>query len=366
MVLFAWTIGVSPADAQSPSYGQAAPRPLQPDQIAPILPDGSLGPWRDFVASDAQTGGEPLAAVWDSYELDPRDYNRRSNLPREYYDVPPGSGKFCLEDPGSRLFWCDPEKQGCQRLPSCVSTTGGLIARDAPDRVFVTSFAWGVVGAPERLQIEFQYFDTYDATDCDDPGSNMIGGFVGNFLDPPPGDYITTVDMFLNGTDFDTPDTGRIGIKMTMWVDRRNGVHSERAFPLLWITKSDWADKMGQADENGFSDGHGDKNCEVGDNPDECVRGEPVCPNGDAPVGPAVLLLGEGEFGNCQYALKSDAKAKKGCATCPKKGDVYDTADECVDKFDCRVKLKVKRIDCPGGGDGFCKAIKGKRLDCRR
>ncbi len=359
-------IGSVDASARAPAVGTAAPVSLQPEKVARVFPDGTRGPWQDVTGGDVRTGDEPFAAIWDSFELDPRNYNRQANIPDEYYDVPPGSGQYCLELPGSRLFWCDPNQQGCQPLPSCVSATGGDLAADPPDRAMIVSYLWGALGNGDRLQVELQFFDTYDGDDCSDAGSNMIGGLVSYFLPPARGQYHTTVDLSRFGLDFDTPQTGRIGIRMIMWTDRDNGLHSDQAYPLLWLTKSDWAHAMGQTDENGFSDAHGDGNCELDGNPDECVRGEPACPNGDSPVGPAVLLLGEGEFGNCQYTLKRDAKAKKRCTGCPEKGDVFDTSDQCVDKFDCRVKLSVKRIDCPDGGAGFCKSIKGKRLDCRR
>ncbi len=66
----------------------------------------------------------------------------------------------------------------------------------------------------------------------------------------------------------------------------------------------------------------------------------------------------------CQYALKKNTKAKKGCNVCPQKGDLYGTGAACDDVKDCDKKVKLKQIDCPDGGPGFCKKIKGKRDTC--
>ncbi len=66
----------------------------------------------------------------------------------------------------------------------------------------------------------------------------------------------------------------------------------------------------------------------------------------------------------CQYALKKNSKPKKGCDVCPRKGDLYSTGDPCEDKKDCTKKVKIKQIDCPDGGEGICKKIKGKRDSC--
>jgi len=70
------------------------------------------------------------------------------------------------------------------------------------------------------------------------------------------------------------------------------------------------------------------------------------------------------DMGSCIYELKKDSKPKKGCGTCPKKGDLFETDSQCVDVLDCSKRHRIKRIDCPGGGDGFCKRIKGLRHSC--
>ncbi|RJP38620.1 MAG: hypothetical protein C4547_04385 [Phycisphaerales bacterium] len=83
-----------------------------------------------------------------------------------------------------------------------------------------------------------------------------------------------------------------------------------------------------------------------------------------APSDRPFVLIGTGGGGDaCQYALKKDSKAKK-CDSCPAKGDLYDSGEACEEVGDCAKKIKVKKIDCPDGGDGFCKKIKGKRDSC--
>ncbi len=80
---------------------------------------------------------------------------------------------------------------------------------------------------------------------------------------------------------------------------------------------------------------------------------------------PFVLVGTGGSSGtSCQYALKKNSKAKKGCDVCPQKGDLYSDGSACEDVKDCGKKISVKQIDCPDGGDGFCKKIKGKREEC--
>ncbi|RJP31011.1 MAG: hypothetical protein C4547_15940 [Phycisphaerales bacterium] len=80
-------------------------------------------------------------------------------------------------------------------------------------------------------------------------------------------------------------------------------------------------------------------------------------------------LQGECNFAgetNCVYVLKKKVKAKKGCGSCPKKGDEFVTEDVCEEVKDCPKKLNLKQIPCPDGGRGFCKKINGKKaVDCR-
>ncbi len=66
----------------------------------------------------------------------------------------------------------------------------------------------------------------------------------------------------------------------------------------------------------------------------------------------------------CVYTLKKNSKAKGGCTACPSKNDTYATGDACDDVKDCAKKVSLKQIDCPDGGQGTCKKIKGKRSDC--
>jgi hypothetical protein len=73
---------------------------------------------------------------------------------------------------------------------------------------------------------------------------------------------------------------------------------------------------------------------------------------------------GGGGEGGCTYTLKRASKAKKGCGACPGRGDDYSTGEPCQDVKDCAKKISIKQIDCPDGGPGFCKKIKGKRSSC--
>jgi len=66
----------------------------------------------------------------------------------------------------------------------------------------------------------------------------------------------------------------------------------------------------------------------------------------------------------CHYKLKKNSKKRKGCKTCPKKGDIIVSEFECFELGECPKKLKIAQIPCPGGGEGFCKKIKGKRDSC--
>jgi len=338
--------------------------PLWPQKIAIVYPDGTQGPWIDYVPPATGVAGGDFAPIWDSYELNPRFWNTGDNVPHEFYDLPPGSGNYCFgKGFPNRLYWCDPKQPGCEYLPSCVTANGGDLAANAPDQATVLSFLWGILGNGKQLQVEIQLYDTYDGTGCSNPGSNLVSGLVAHFIPVPAGNYRITLDLVRHGLELDIPDTGRVGIWMTMWEDRDKGIHSDQAWPLIWPTKTDWHDVMGLDDLLGFSDAHGNNNC-VLEGGNECVEGEVVCPNGDNVVGPALLLLGEAEPGACIYRLKKNSKPKKGCQSCPKKGDLHESELECSDKFDCPMKFKVKKIECPGGGPGFCKKLKGKRDRC--
>ncbi len=370
-------LAVGLAATAGPSLGQevmqGATTPLWPEKIAAVHADGRVGPWIDYRPPETRptrgsdATGARFAPIWDSYELDPRRWNEKDNVPREFYDVPPGSGKFCIgKGNPNRLFWCDPQRESCETLPSCISANGGNLAQDAPHEADVISFLWGVLGTGKKLRVEIQLFDTYDATQCSDPGSNLVSGLLVRFVPPPKGFYRTTIDLARYGLQMKIPDSGRVGIKMIMWEDQPKGIPSDQAFPLLWPTKTDWQAVMGLDDVRGFSDAHGDNDCELDIKGDECVEGKPVCPNGDGPVGPAVLLLGQGKPGACIYKLKRDSKPRRGCQTCPRKGDLFATEIACDTKFDCPVKETIKKIDCPQGERGFCKKLKGKRDGCGR
>jgi len=80
--------------------------------------------------------------------------------------------------------------------------------------------------------------------------------------------------------------------------------------------------------------------------------------------GDGVVVMARNPFApRCQYKLKKDSKSKRGCEACPIEGDIIASQQNCKKKNDCDKKLKGK-IDCPGGGPGICKKIKGKRESC--
>jgi len=66
----------------------------------------------------------------------------------------------------------------------------------------------------------------------------------------------------------------------------------------------------------------------------------------------------------CGFLVKKNTKPKGGCIACPRRNDVYTSGELCETVEDCPRKLKVKRLDCPGGGDGFCKKFKAIREGC--
>lgn len=82
---------------------------------------------------------------------------------------------------------------------------------------------------------------------------------------------------------------------------------------------------------------------------------------------PALWLIRASTSGggsSCQYVLSAQPKGKKGCNACPRRGDTISSGEPCEDTGDCAKKYKLKKLDCPDGGPGFCKKIKGKRDSC--
>ncbi len=64
--------------------------------------------------------------------------------------------------------------------------------------------------------------------------------------------------------------------------------------------------------------------------------------------------------GNCNYTIKK-SKAKKGCGSCPKIGDGYESEAGCEVSKDCKRRVRTT-INCPQG-EGSCK-IKAKKRQC--
>jgi len=62
----------------------------------------------------------------------------------------------------------------------------------------------------------------------------------------------------------------------------------------------------------------------------------------------------------CAYAIRK-SKGRRGCETCPQRGDVRQTESPCEAIEDCPKKLK-DTIDCPSG-PGSCR-IRGRRSAC--
>jgi|GEM_PF-7045693 len=78
------------------------------------------------------------------------------------------------------------------------------------------------------------------------------------------------------------------------------------------------------------------------------------------------IFIGEcgGDTG-CEYEVKKDSKAKKGCLKCYVKGDKIMSGDPCEKVKDCDRKIKEKTYECLDPvGIGFCKKLKAKRSDC--
>ncbi len=66
----------------------------------------------------------------------------------------------------------------------------------------------------------------------------------------------------------------------------------------------------------------------------------------------------------CRFLVKKNTKAKGGCGVCPRRNQLYLSAETCEAVEDCPKKLNAKRLDCPDGGEGFCKKLKAVREAC--
>lgn len=233
----------------------------------------------------------------------------------------------------------------------------------APDEAWELTLVWGVEGDEKPLEIEILIFDTYDGTGCSDSGSNLVSGVILGFDPPVEGFYRTTVDLKGQGLEMEMPDTGRIGIRSIHWKDRDARIYSSRTSLGLWYGKSGWEEVIGRPDKKGFNDAE-DPNCRL--DPNDCYTRESVCPGNEyGPISQAIQLLGEGRT-TCLYKLKKDAKPKRGCESCPKKDDLFSNDRDCRNGCHCAKKAKVKKVDCPEGGPGVCKKLKGKRDSCGR
>ena len=72
------------------------------------------------------------------------------------------------------------------------------------------------------------------------------------------------------------------------------------------------------------------------------------------------MYIGSSKTCRAAYRLKK-VKAKRGCQTCPSKGDNYESEARCEEKKDCRKSVKTT-INCPEG-NGTCK-LKAKKRRC--
>ncbi len=71
------------------------------------------------------------------------------------------------------------------------------------------------------------------------------------------------------------------------------------------------------------------------------------------------------EPGNrCVYSLKHASKARGGCDACPARGDRFASDTRCEQIAECDKKLKLRKIDCPDGGAGACRKVRGVRESC--
>jgi hypothetical protein len=352
------------ATASAQEYMEAVPQFRPPDQIAIIYPDGTQGPWIDYVPGSG-IATQNFAAIWDAYEADPSAYNLDDNVPCEHYDRPPGSGNFCVgQCSGNRFFWCH-RQNGCPNpQPSAKNANGGLmVPNHAPEAVNV-NFMWGIGATQPNLSVEILVFDEYNGTNCNNPGSTQSSGIAVRFEDPAQGFFYTSVNLVDNGIIMDMPDGDRIGYQVNFYDDEERQVPSHAAHIGIWATKNpEYNAEMGVQDTRGYSDGHFDNDGILENG--ECVAGTGACPVSGTIrlVGPGLLLLGEGEGDTCIYKAKKAAKAKN-CDSCPQKNDRFSSGVECAAPNNCTAKVKGLTIDCPGGGDGSCSKLKGKRVDC--
>ncbi len=356
-------------NAQDMPFSEAETTLMVPDQVAMIYPDGTHGPWMDYVPGNSSTTAV-MGVVFDSYEADPNAWNLDTNVPCEVYDRPKGSGNLCGgQCSGTRFRWCG--AQGCQvtpTRPSCKNAHGGKMVVDRPNIVQNLNFIWGTEGGEARLETELLFFDTYDGTGCTNPGTNQVAGILLGFDNPAAGFFYTSVNLTTNGLEFAPPTGERIGYQVNFYTNQQNNEVSTKAYPGLWQTKNpDWDDVMGVADTRGYSDSHSNNDCEL-TNQDTCVGGTGGCPvvGTIRLAGPGMLLLGEMEVveTGCVFLITANSKPKKGCDVCPRRNALYNTGAACEDVKDCPKKLKIAKLDCPDGGPGFCKKVKGKRDSC--
>ena len=78
-----------------------------------------------------------------------------------------------------------------------------------------------------------------------------------------------------------------------------------------------------------------------------------------------VSITAEGGGSTCVYVVSGKQKGKKGCPkeACPEKNSSIDSGVACGPPK-CKKKLKIKKLDCPNGGDGYCKKVKLKKPKC--
>ncbi|GIK16975.1 MAG: hypothetical protein BroJett003_19390 [Planctomycetota bacterium] len=307
--------------------------PVWPVKIAKVYADGTRGPWIEYTIPNLQqvAGFSP---IWDSYEADPALWNNVDNVACEVYDLPPGSGAFCLGPcDGRRYRWCH-QNNGCgfRATPACISGNGGDMAANAPGLATVHTFLWGTDAAypnGQALEIEFRFFGTYRMTTCpgEDTGSGQLDGVVYSFNPPAANSFFrTTVDLsVLPDGGVVMPNAGRMAFHQVHWIEFDTQTPNPNVYHGLWPTKTGWEAVMGKDEARGVSDHHGNRDC-VAD-PADCVFGGAVCPSGDGNTGPAGLLLGPADSCpsdacNGNESLNAKTKLKGG---------------------DCQAKLIMKR-----------------------